>query len=324
MHASSFKNCAESVIAFLDTSKSTLIAGVCWFTHPLIFEALQKACARKIQVKLLLDYDHINFQPRGLDFLTLEKAGAAVMAYTGPGLLHHKFAVADGCRVLTGSYNWTRAEQLDHVVVVHDVDLAHQFTQAFAALASKCQPIAVLRNLQPRHLSFSQLYRPALWSMHDLRRSVVSGAKTWLVVAKTTQEWNHWHNHQRHSLSLKQVASNWPCTDILDEPTLRHWLAGTSLRPATRTQLTRYGLRLRIGDILVAATPLGTLLGAGIVGSDAEILADKPCLISRFVQWLPLDAPTIEPLLKLPTLRSGIMRYHGSALELIAKMEPNI
>ncbi len=321
MHAASFENCSESVIAFIEASKSTLIAGICWFTHPLIFQALQKAIASKVQVKLLLDYDHINFQPRGLEFLALEKAGATIMAYAGPGLLHHKFAVADGCRVLTGSYNWTRAAQRDHVVIVHDMELARHFALAFEEMASRCQSLAQLRDILPRQLSFSQLYRPALWSLHDLRRHVVSGAKTWLVDAKTPQEWSRWLKQQRHSLPLKHLASNWPCTDIIDVPNLHHWLSATNLRPATRALLMRYGLRLRVGDVLVAVTAAGTLLGAGIVGSDAEILADNPEQVSRFVQWLELKDATAELIVKQPALRSGIRRYSGSALELIATME---
>lgn len=129
MHYATFQNCDQTVISFFDTAQNSLLVGMCWFTHPVIFQSVQRACARKVSVKIMLDYDHINFQPRGLDFGALEKAGAIVMGFTGPGLLHYKFAIADGCRVLSGSYNWTRTEQYDHLAVVLDADLAAQFSQ---------------------------------------------------------------------------------------------------------------------------------------------------------------------------------------------------
>jgi PLD-like domain len=321
MHTAHFENCAENVIAFIDAAQSTLIAGICWFTHPQIFQALHKALARNVKLSLLLNYDHINFQPRGLDFRALEKAGATVLAYPGPGLLHHKFAVADGCRVLTGSFNWTRAAQCDHVVIVQDMDLARQLIQGFEEMSAKCRPLAQMRELPPRQLSFSQLYQPSLWSLHDLRRRVVSGAKTWMVIAKTPRDWDLWRHQQRHVLPLKIMSANWPGADMLDEPAHRQWLASAPMRPAVRALLTRYCLRMRVGDVLVAASTTGNLLGAGIVGASAEWLADNPGKVSRFVQWLEPESTSLQLEVKPQAQRSGIRRFCGSALELIAKME---
>lgn len=47
---------------------------------------------------------------------------------------HHKFAVIDGKRVLTGSFNWTvMAEERNHegLVVIEDEDLATRYTDVF-------------------------------------------------------------------------------------------------------------------------------------------------------------------------------------------------
>ncbi len=317
MQTASFQHCADTVIAFIDAARTSLQVAICWFTHPLVFQALQRAAARNVHVTLLLDYDHINFQPLGLDFPALEAAGATVLAYPGPGLLHHKFAVADSCQVLTGSFNWTRTNQRDHVAVVQDMGLAAQFSAAFEVLANACRPLNELSLIPPRALSFAQLYQPNLWSVHDLRKHVLAGAKTWLSVAKTNQEWERWLHGQRHRVMAKNMRRHWPCADILDEPAFLHWLEGTVMRPATRAALRRYGLRLRAGELLVAASPSGAFLGIGVVGGDVELLAEKPGELSRFVQWLESDE--LFPL-KMPTTRAGVMRFGGSALELIAKI----
>jgi hypothetical protein len=321
MHNSTFQNCAATTIAFIDSARSSLSVAICWFTHPAIFNAVRDACSRNVRVKIVLDYDHINFHPRGLDFTALEKAGATVLGYTGPGLLHYKFAVADSCCLLTGSYNWTRAEQCDHLTIIQDPALAAQFSTALAEITAQCQPLAQLRNIPPRQISFSQLYRPTLWSIHDLRKGVVSGAKTWLVVSKTGQEWQRWTSTQRHCLPVKCSVSPWVSAEVWDEQSFRRWLLIPSIRPATRQLLTRYCLRVQQGDILIALTPTGALLGAGIVGAAPEILAEMPEVISRFVQWLMLKESPDENALKFPNLKGGITRYKGSALELIAAME---
>jgi phosphatidylserine/phosphatidylglycerophosphate/cardiolipin synthase-like enzyme len=48
--------------------------------------------------------------------------------------MHHKFAVADGDLLLTGSYNWTRSastENNENIIVSNNTPLVKQFQQEF-------------------------------------------------------------------------------------------------------------------------------------------------------------------------------------------------
>lgn len=321
MHRVIFQNCAESVIAFVESSRHSLLVGMCWFTHPKIFLSIQKACYRKVRVKILLNFDHINFNPQGLHFQELEKAGAEVLGYTGPGLLHYKFAVSDEQFVLSGSYNWTRSEQCEHMALLNDGGLAAQFIAVHGIMAEKCLPLAQLRKMQPRHISFSQLYRPALWSAHDLRKRVVAGAKTWVLTAKTAEDWNSWVSSQRHCLTSKYLSGTWPVSDILEEGSFRNWVETATLQPGIKTLLRRYGLQVQIGDVFIAISSKGRLLGAGIVGSCPEILAAQPGVVSHHVQWLDLKEPNAVFMGNRPIPKSGFSRFKGSAMSLIADIE---
>jgi phosphatidylserine/phosphatidylglycerophosphate/cardiolipin synthase-like enzyme len=67
--------------------------------------------------------------------------GGNVIKYAGPGLIHHKMAVADANNyysdplVLTGSHNWSNSADSrndENTVIIHDAGIANQFFQEFA------------------------------------------------------------------------------------------------------------------------------------------------------------------------------------------------
>jgi hypothetical protein len=322
MHCATFQHCADTVVTFINATKHTLLIGVCWFTHPAIYSALKHANARKVQIKLVLNYDQINFHPKGLDFEDLEKFGALVFGYTGPGLLHHKFAVSDNCRVLTGSFNWTQTNQCDHLVILNDAALAAQFKVAVDNISAKCLRLIELRQVQPRQISFAHLYRPALWSVHDLRKGVISGANVWIVLAKTEQDWQQWIGNQRHILPYKSKGPLRMDQDVWDEQSFRNGLLSSAFSQAVRNILIRYCLRLQMGDILVSVSVTGNLLGVGIVGAGPELNSEMPNVVSRFVQWLVVNDSAAEiNTVRTPMPTTPIARHKGSALALISILE---
>ena len=52
-----------------------------------------------------------------------------------PGLMHNKFCVVDGQIVITGSYNPTRNQHRNNVVIIRSKTIADQFEQEFEELA---------------------------------------------------------------------------------------------------------------------------------------------------------------------------------------------
>ncbi len=126
-----FGKCAPTVVHFIRSANIDLAIAVCWFTHPDIFKALLGAAQRGVRIRLAINYDQVNFNAAGLDFAQLERTGATVLAFGGEVLLHAKFAVADGQKVLTGSFNWTRTDNLDCITVLENYATAAQFDAAF-------------------------------------------------------------------------------------------------------------------------------------------------------------------------------------------------
>jgi hypothetical protein len=321
MHEATFQHCAAAVIAFINAARFNLQVAICWFTHPSIFQALLEACSRGVSVKIMINFDQVNFRAEGLNFKALENSGAAVLAYTGQALLHHKCAVADDCRVLTGSYNWTRSEQCDHVVIIQDSLLALQFARALEDTVGRCKTLAQLQNTPPKQVIFAQLHQPTLWDIQALRKNIVSGAKTWLVVAKSKSEWHAWTTEQRHYFRVNIGKNTWDNEGTWDESNFRRWRLTTTNRPTAKRLITRYCLRVQMGDVFTAVDPSGLLLGTGIVHSHPELTAEIPPLFSRAVLWITLPQTSSEHI-QLPKLPKGVIQpYRGSALALLATLE---
>ena len=288
MVKSSFRHCAATVTEFIGSSHHTLDIGVCWLTHRDIFEALQQALARGVKVYLMINYDQINIHPQGLPFGSLYAAGARVWGYCGPGLLHYKFAVADGERVLSGSFNWTRSDHADFVMVTTDRDLARQCTEALCTQETASIPYEQFHLIPPRKIDFRQLYTPALTGSHDLRRRIVGGAGAWISSTEYQGQYDRWEREQVHTLNIKKIA-HWPFqSDDWDEKTFLHWLNEIPCSVTVRHLLKRYCLRLRVGDLIFATTPEGAVCGAGIVGG-WPVYSSETGLLSRYTQWLPLN-----------------------------------
>jgi phosphatidylserine/phosphatidylglycerophosphate/cardiolipin synthase-like enzyme len=107
---------------------------VCVFTitDDRITRALLEAHERGVRVRVVSDGDKA--MDPGSDIHRLRQAGVAVRVDRAEAHMHHKFAVFDRMRLLTGSYNWTRsaaAENQENVLVSDDPRLVVPFCRAF-------------------------------------------------------------------------------------------------------------------------------------------------------------------------------------------------
>lgn len=112
-------------------------ADVCVFTitDDRIVEAMLAAHKRGVNVRVISDDEKST--DRGSDIDRLAKAGLDVRTDSSPSHMHHKFAVFDGTRVVTGSYNWTRsaaAHNHENLIISDDTELAIAFVKTFARL----------------------------------------------------------------------------------------------------------------------------------------------------------------------------------------------
>ena len=104
-------------------------------TDNRIAEAIEKAHRRRVQVRVISDDDKA--MDAGSDIDRLDRAGIPVRVDRTEHHMHHKFAIFDKVRLLTGSYNWTRSAALhneENFLITSDPELLKPFSRMFEKL----------------------------------------------------------------------------------------------------------------------------------------------------------------------------------------------
>ncbi|MFZ5636166.1 MAG: phospholipase D-like domain-containing protein [Pseudomonadota bacterium] len=113
---------------------------VCVYTisDDRLCEALIDAHLRGVAVRILSD-DH-KVHDVGSDVLRLRARGVEVRLDDSAFHMHHKFALFDGLRLASGSFNWTRSASEgneENLVVTDDARLVRAFAARFERLWAK-------------------------------------------------------------------------------------------------------------------------------------------------------------------------------------------
>ncbi len=123
----------RAILQTLQSAQKFVHAALYQLTDPEIAEALLEIARRGIELKILLDDE----PSKGSKGCLLLRAGIAVKQYVDSGIMHHKFAVVDGEKVITGSYNWTTSAQTrneENLLVIESPQLAQAFESEFSKL----------------------------------------------------------------------------------------------------------------------------------------------------------------------------------------------
>lgn len=98
---------ADAIVRRFDDARVAIDVAIYSLTHPAIAEALARAQARGVAVRVLCD--RLQASGRYSKDEWLEARGVEILREHESGLLHHKFAIVDERIVMTGSLNYTRS-----------------------------------------------------------------------------------------------------------------------------------------------------------------------------------------------------------------------
>ncbi|KAL1923546.1 uncharacterized protein VTP21DRAFT_8526 [Calcarisporiella thermophila] len=126
----------KQLTEFIDSAQQTLDCCVFTITDDTVSNALIRAKQRGVTVRIISDDEQA--QARGSDVFRLkEENGIPYKLDNSPAHMHHKFAVADRKRLLTGSYNWTKGARFDNrenFLVTNHQALVQEFSTEFDRL----------------------------------------------------------------------------------------------------------------------------------------------------------------------------------------------
>lgn len=126
------------VIKSITEARSSL--DICLFTisENQIADAIIKQSKSGIKVRIVTDDDKI--MDRGSDIFRFKHEGIPIKIDSDRSLMHHKFAIIDRKKLITGSYNWTRSasEVNNENIVITDNDrIVTAFNEEFGRLWSQ-------------------------------------------------------------------------------------------------------------------------------------------------------------------------------------------
>lgn len=322
MNVAHFQYLADQVVAFVAGAQKHLQIAVCWFSHRDIFEALLRKIKEGVAVDLIIEYDTQNIHAEGLDFQKFIKSGGCLYARREAGLMHHKFAIADGSTLLNGSYNWTYNSNAENILISDDPDLIHQFQAAFLAEKAAAERIFTVKPEMARPFATWALFENTQFALSELRRKVGGGAGVWVVKPDKRHpdpEWiftNHCVAFDAEGL-LRPYWMRWP---LWDADLFKEWLCETppSAKPTQWRHLRRWTQRIKTGDILFAMAQSGGLKAVGVVQSHPKPNREAPFSTFRAVQWLKILSEPVDFEYKIPP--EALSKFRGSGLKALQKI----
>jgi phosphatidylserine/phosphatidylglycerophosphate/cardiolipin synthase-like enzyme len=114
-------NCTNLIIDLINNAKQTIYVHAYAFTSEGIEQALVDAVARKVTVNILLD--KIDIDPARFFY----SKGIETWVDYKPNIAHNKIMILDGQKVITGSFNFTKAAQIsnaENVVFITNTHIA--------------------------------------------------------------------------------------------------------------------------------------------------------------------------------------------------------
>lgn len=130
-----------SLVGAIDRTRKTLLLALYDLRLSEVADAILRAKARGVDVRLIYDEGHTKPAAPGAgsgpsaEYQALVDAGVPIKLLNGGGsygIMHHKFAVFDGALLMTGSFNWTRAadaKNFENAVFKTDKALIDGFTR---------------------------------------------------------------------------------------------------------------------------------------------------------------------------------------------------
>jgi phosphatidylserine/phosphatidylglycerophosphate/cardiolipin synthase-like enzyme len=121
--------CTDAVVRELGKAKSTVLVQAYSFTSAPIAKALVDAQKRGVKIQVILDKSQRKEKYTEADFLLHAEVPTFIDAKHA--IAHNKIMVIDSHTILTGSFNFTKAaeiENAENLLVIDDAALAKKYT----------------------------------------------------------------------------------------------------------------------------------------------------------------------------------------------------
>jgi cardiolipin hydrolase len=121
----------------VESTTSTLELAIHDITSFDIVQALLKAKQRGVKVRIIADSKQAKMRSSQITYLIHQGIPVKVLGGKEKGLMNHRFAILDGQKVITGSYDWSRALErwnYENVLILTDSEVVASYQREFDRL----------------------------------------------------------------------------------------------------------------------------------------------------------------------------------------------
>jgi phospholipase D len=127
----------EHVLKEIESTTSTLDLAVPEITSSDMAQAFLKAKERGVKVRIIADSRQAKMKSSKITYLIHRGILVKVLGGKEKGLMNHRFAILDGKKVITGSYDWSRfleSSSYENVLILTDSDGVASYQKEFDRL----------------------------------------------------------------------------------------------------------------------------------------------------------------------------------------------
>lgn len=123
-------DCTGRIVRAISTAQSAILIQAYSFTSAPIAKALVTAHKRGVRVEVILDKSQRKEKYTSADFIA--HAGIPTFIDSEHAIAHNKVIILDATKVITGSFNFSKAAQqknAENLLVIQDAALAKEYTE---------------------------------------------------------------------------------------------------------------------------------------------------------------------------------------------------
>ncbi|PIV20816.1 MAG: hypothetical protein COZ69_02545 [Deltaproteobacteria bacterium CG_4_8_14_3_um_filter_45_9] len=127
----------ENILKEMESTSSTLDLAIHEITSLDMAQALVKAKQRGVKVRIVADSKQAKIKTSQINYLIRQGIPVKVLGGKEKGVMNHRFAIFDGKRVLTGSFEWSEVSakwNYENILMVHESEVVATFQKEFERL----------------------------------------------------------------------------------------------------------------------------------------------------------------------------------------------
>jgi phosphatidylserine/phosphatidylglycerophosphate/cardiolipin synthase-like enzyme len=127
----------ESILKEMESTASTLDLAIHEITSLDMAEALVKAKQRGVKVRIVADSKQAKIKTSQINALIHQGIPVKVLGGKEKGVMNHRFAIFDGKRVFTGSFDWSEASakwNYENLLMINESETVANFQREFERL----------------------------------------------------------------------------------------------------------------------------------------------------------------------------------------------